>query len=122
MLSKLLLVIYLVDANLIKNIDLPSCRNCKYYKPRYNSDYSSTLSKCSIFGRKDIHTDEISYDYADLCRNDKDKCGLHGKYFEEESNVEFKILSHNFTNYFTNSLPFIVCFFLSLLNVIIKNK
>lgn len=118
MLSKLLIIIYLVDAKLIKNIDLPSCRNCKYYKPRYNSDYSSRLSKCSNFGTKDIHTDEISYDYADLCRNDQDKCGLHGKYFEEESHIEFKILSHNFKN----SLPIIAVIFLLSLNAIIESK
>ena len=81
---------------IIKNINLPSCRNCVYYKPyAFDLDYTSTLSKCEKFGEKNIISDEIKYnEYADLCRNDDSKCGKKGKYFEEEKNVAIKILKH----------------------------
>ena len=79
---------------IIKNIELPSCRNCIYYKPYSLGDYTSDLSNSKKFGTKNILTDKITYDYADLCRRDEDKCGKEGKYFEEEKNVDLKILNH----------------------------
>ena len=91
---------------------LKLCRNCKYYKPRYNMDYSSRLSECSNFGTKDIHTDEISYDFADLCRKDENKCGIEGKCFEEEKNVDLKILSHDLKQ----KSPYILGILLSLIS------
>lgn len=83
---------------IIKNIN--SCRNCVYYKPySFSGDYTSKLSNCQKFGSKDIITDKISYDYADLCRKDETKCGEQGKYFEKESNVELKILIYKMITY-----------------------
>ena len=78
----------------IKNVEHPSCKNCIYYKPSYYSDFDSTSSKCEKFGKKNIISEEITYDYAELCRGDKEQCGLEGKYFEEESNIRLKIFKH----------------------------
>ena len=88
---------------IIKNINIPSCRNCIHYKPfQYNSDFTSRSSKCEKFGEKDIITNEITYDYADSCRKDSSKCGNEGKYFEEEKNIDLKILKHSIvSNYST---------------------
>ena len=95
MFLKFFLMLYMIDAKIIKNINVPSCRNCIYYKPSYYNDFSSTINKCEYFGTKDIHTNIINYDYADLCRADENKCGLDGKYFIEEKNIESKIFLHN---------------------------
>jgi len=83
---------------IIRNIELPSCRNCKFYSPSIYSDFSSSLGSCEKFGIKDIITDKITYDYADGCRNDESKCGLNARYFEEEPNLKFKMCKHSFTN------------------------
>jgi len=52
MLFGLLLMLCLIDAKIIKNIDIPSCRNCLHYKPLYHNDYSFTFNKCTYFGTK----------------------------------------------------------------------
>jgi hypothetical protein len=79
---------------IIKNINVPSCKNCIYYKPRmFDSDFTSTLNICEKFGNKNIITDKITYDYADLCRQSDTKCGEEGKYFTPFyiSNADYNI-------------------------------
>lgn len=113
--------LYLVEAKQIKNINIPSCRNCIYYKPQLLHEYSSSYSKCDFFGSKDINTDYISYDYADLSRNDENKCGIKGKYFEQGENIEIKIILHNIINnnpYNTFYFVFLVFFIDFLYNKI----
>jgi len=90
--------LYLVGAKQIRNINVPSCRNCIYYKPQIFFEFSSQYSKCDFFGSKDINTNYISYDYANLVREDEKKCGIEGKYFEQGENIEMKIILHNFIN------------------------
>jgi hypothetical protein len=51
---------------------------------------SSINTNCKMFGKKDIVTDEINFDYTDDCRNNESKCGIEGKYFEEEENLIVK--------------------------------
>jgi len=81
---------------IIKNTNIPSCRNCVHYKPRlYDSDFTSSSSKCEKFGEKNIITDKIDYGYADLTRRDESLCGKQGKYFEREQNVDLKIFVHS---------------------------
>jgi len=76
---------------IIKNINIPSCKNCIYYKPNIlHNDFTSTYNKCEKFGEKDIITDEITYKFANFCRDDESMCGKEGKYFEEEKNIKFK--------------------------------
>ena len=92
-----------MESKIIKNMNVPSCRNCIHYKPSLYSKFSSDYtSKCNYFGTKDIQTDEIFYDYTSSCRNDESKCGLNGIYFEKEPNIGFKIFLHNSIHY----LPF----------------
>ena len=78
----------------IKNHNIPSCKNCIYYKPETYSDFDSHINKCEKFGEKNIITDKIKIDYADMCRKDESKCGLNGKYFEKEKNVNIKMFKH----------------------------
>ena len=88
----LLSALTMIQGNkIIRNVDVPSCRNCIYYKPFKYDDHSAKLSKCERFGEKDIITNKIQYDYADSCRNNESKCGKDAKYFEEDKNVKLKI-------------------------------
>jgi hypothetical protein len=81
---------------IIKNVNLPACRNCIHYQPDpFYNDFTSSLNKCNKFGDKNIVTDKITYDFADYCRNDESKCGKEGKYFEEEPNINMKILKYS---------------------------
>jgi hypothetical protein len=72
--------------NFIRYEDLPVCSNCKYFMPRYLFPFPgpNNLSKCKKFGRKNVITGTIKHDYADDCREDNNKCGNHGKFFEEK--------------------------------------
>ena len=101
----ILLLSLLCSKKIIKNADLPSCRNCIYYEPIFDNDLSN-LNKCNKFGVKNIISDEITYDYANSCRNDENKCGIEGKYFEEESNLTMKILKYKLLN----NIPIIFVF------------
>ena len=90
---------------IIKNIHLPSCKNCKFYKPSYfNGDFASYSNKCVKFGEKNIFTDEITYDYASISRNNENKCGEEGKYFEPERNIDLKIFKHKMITSLPNTL------------------
>ena len=105
--------LYLVDSKQIRNNNVPSCRNCIHYKPQLLEPFSSTYSKCDFFGSKDIITDYISYDYADLSRKDENKCGVEGKYFEQGEDIEIKIFLHDIINnnpYNTFYFVFLVIF------------
>jgi hypothetical protein len=80
---------------LIKNINLPACKNCIHLiSASHSSDYASSFSKCSKFGKKNIISDEIEYEYVDWSRKDEMKCGEEGKFFEKDDLVEFKKLKH----------------------------
>ena len=81
---------------IIKNINIPSCKNCIFYKPAIiDSNFESNpFSKCEKFGEKNIITNKITYEYVNLCRKDESKCGQNGIYFEEEKNISMKILKH----------------------------
>ena len=80
---------------IIKNINMPACKNCIYYKPRMlDTDFTSTFNICEKFGTKNIITDKITYDYADLCRRQDDKCGEEGKQFKKEPYIKLKIMKH----------------------------
>lgn len=90
----LFILFYFVNAEkIIRNGNIPSCRNCKYYKPPYySSNFVSSINKCEKTGIKDVNTDIIEYDYAITSRKDENLCGFKGRYFEREPNINLKIL------------------------------
>jgi hypothetical protein len=91
------------NVNIIKNIEIPSCKSCIHYKPSlYDTDFDSTTSRCEKFGEKNMITEQIVFDFADCCRRDETKCGKEGKYFEREKNLNLKIFTHKFIT----SLPY----------------
>jgi len=108
---------------IIKNINIPSCRNCIYYKPaNYNNDFTSSLNRCKQFGEKDIVTNEIKYDFADMCRQNEEKCGKKGKYFEEEKNIDLKILKHSIVSNLPIGISLSLVFlpFINIIYIIFK--
>ena len=62
----------------------PDCRQCIYYEPR-DHPFTNSLSKCRRFGERDSESGRITYEYADLCRKNEEKCGPAAKYFEPNS-------------------------------------
>jgi len=90
-LLRLLPLMSSTNNKIIQNIDLPSCKNCIHFKPPLHDDFTTALARCEKFGTKNIHTDIVTYEYADLTRKDENRCGLQGKYFEEETNIQFKM-------------------------------
>ena len=103
----------------IKNIHLPSCKNCIFYKPDSGSEFVSILSKCEKFGEKNIVTDKITYDYAELSRRDETKCGKDGNFFEEEKDISGKIFRHKIIVKLPYSLP-IFLLVISLISNLLK--
>jgi hypothetical protein len=100
-----LLPILVYSEKIIKNVNLPACRNCIHYQPDiYNNDFASYLNKCDKFGDKNIVTDKITYDFADQCRNDDSKCGKEGKYFVVEPNINMKILKYSLIKNIPNGI------------------
>ena len=96
--KKLYLLFCLIKTNdkIIKNLNTSSCKNCIYFQP-YRGEFDSDLSyisKCEKFGKKNIINDKITYEYADMCRMDESKCGIEGKYFVEEKNINLKIIKY----------------------------
>lgn len=59
------------------------CQKCIYFEPR-DHPYTNNLSKCRRFGERDSESGRITYEYADLCRKNDQKCGPAGKYFEQK--------------------------------------
>ena len=96
----------LASANkIIKNVNIPACRNCVFYRPDvYGDEFSSPYSRCEKFGEKNIITNKIIYDFAVQCRNDETKCGIQGKYFENEQNAELRMLYYKWKK----NLPYYV--------------
>ena len=111
------------NKSIIENINVPSCRNCIYYKPSvFGDEFSSTFSRCEKFGEKNIITNEIRYDYAESCRNNELKCGKEGKYFEEETSINRKIIK----NFIIKNSKYIIilspAFLVILLQIITLDK
>jgi len=84
------LYLFFIFANsekFIKNINVNPCRNCIYFKEHSISSFS----KCEKFGEKNIISNELTYDYADTCRKHESKCGIEGKYFEQDKDLNLKL-------------------------------
>jgi hypothetical protein len=109
---------------IIKNINLPSCRNCIYYQTTHLNPEFSSLNKCEKFGEKDIVNGMIKYKNAESCRENESKCGKEGKYYIEDTNFIMKRLKI-VKNILIENAPFIalgilVATYLWLLTVLPK--
>ncbi len=73
----------MVRASFRNNTSFPLCEKCIYYEKREHP-FTNSLSKCRRFGERDSETGKITYEFADLCRKNEQKCGQLGYYFEKE--------------------------------------
>jgi hypothetical protein len=64
----------------ITNINTPICVNCLHFIP-HSDRFDNALGKCSKFGKKDLVTGDIKYEWAAICRTLDRKCGESGLYF-----------------------------------------
>jgi len=71
----------------IKYKDLPACINCVHFiQHETNYPYDpppndKEYGKCKLFGKQDMVTGNIKYEYAGLCRENEQKCGEKGQHF-----------------------------------------
>jgi hypothetical protein len=86
------LLLSTIQPDHIKNINVPVCRNCIHHIPNKYYNYTSTFSKCAKFGEKDIISGHINNHYTEHCRDNENMCGVEGKYFEQDPEVEKKHL------------------------------
>jgi len=74
--------------SIIVNNHLPACINCIHYIKYHQEDPYESLpddsnyGKCKLFGKKDLVSGEIEYEYAKYCREDDKLCGKDGKKYE----------------------------------------
>ena len=104
---------------IIKNINFPSCKTCKFFTPSHKFPFDSKYNNCEKFGEKNIFTDEIQYDPASLCRKNEKLCGESGKYFEKEPNLRFKIAKH-YTVYMLPNFLSLILLCLTLISITLK--
>jgi hypothetical protein len=68
------------------------CIDCKYFIgdnirwPDESPDHTN-FGKCKLFGKTDLVTGDIKYEYARLAREDDTMCGKRGKFFEKHLDV-----------------------------------
>jgi hypothetical protein len=76
----------------IKNLNIPKCTTCKHFIP--DSLVSSSFSKCKKFGKANLVSGELFYDFADHCRDAESKCGPNGAHyvFDEYHKVKKELI------------------------------
>ena len=74
-------------SSFIKHKDLPACINCVHFIP-HETNYpydpppnDKEYGKCKLFGKQNMVTGTINYEYAVLCRENEQKCGEKGEHF-----------------------------------------
>jgi len=80
------LYIFLLQPNnyFIKNSEYPICKNCVFFKKDDKFPDDLILGKCLLFGKQNIISGEINYEYADIIRKDKDLCNIKGKFYKRK--------------------------------------
>lgn len=95
-------------SNFVKNFKKPECKKCIYYKPdEFYGLKLSPYNECSKFGEKDIINGNTKYDVAKDCRNNIDKCGIEGKYYEENDFYLVKQYYH-LVKYYSSYLSYML--------------
>jgi hypothetical protein len=84
----------------IINSKVPICKNCVYFKPYKNDEKIYDLGKCTKFGKMDILSGIIEYNYAYNCRISNHLCSFKGTYYEERKhpNITLQILQSELLN------------------------
>lgn len=79
-----------------------------------------TFAKCKKFGIADLVSNEISYDYADICRITNTKCGTNGAYYPFGDYNKINHYMRKNCTYFQQDASFIaIYFFIWIKNIVI---
>jgi len=68
----------------IKHAKMPVCKQCTFFVPHIVSKHKYELGRCKKFGEKNILSGEIKYFLASTNRNDTNRCGISGAYYEKD--------------------------------------
>jgi hypothetical protein len=68
------------------------CIDCKYFVGEesrwpYDDAPQAKYGKCKLFGKINLVSGEINYEYASLAREDDKMCGKNGKLFEKHLDI-----------------------------------
>ena len=94
--------------------DFSSCKKCIYFRPDLLiGDYN--YGKCTRFGTIDMITNKINYEYIDICRNNENKCGKSGNYYEMDKNADMKLFLYSLLRIIPNVsiIPWIIIIYYS---------
>ncbi len=65
------------------------CVNCKHFKQVDSKAPQEFLHQtCTLFGTLDLVTGKVSYSTAFNARDDQDRCGEQGRFYDRAENVE----------------------------------
>lgn len=81
-LLRFLLSTMVLPSTFIKDLHLPVCKDCKFFIP-YENKEQYTLGRCRLFGKKNLVSGEITYEFADVCRISSNKCGNNGTLYKD---------------------------------------
>ena len=73
---------------IIRNIHLPSCKNCIHYKHRFIGN------ECRKFGEKNLVSGTITHIHPNVCRSDESLCGKKGNHYEKSNSIRLRLLEH----------------------------
>ena len=88
---------YAFHPKLPELVKVPSCADCIHYI-EYTNDYpwndvpANTFKKCGKFSGKNKLTGETKTIFISVCREDKNKCGEQGRFFEAKKEIEKRTL------------------------------
>ena len=75
--------ISVISKQFIKNAKLPVCKQCSFFVPYTVAKHKYDLGLCKKFGEKNILSGEIKYYLASATRQDTNRCGSAGTYYEK---------------------------------------
>ena len=70
----------------INNYKAPNCQTCKYYKQFfiYSNKNAEKYSQCMKYGKQNVGTEQIHFEFAKDVRRNTEKCGPDGSQHEEK--------------------------------------
>ena len=81
-----LLAIFIFMKIFQKNVIIPDCKKCIYYKEYFTNPIKQQL--CTKYGEKENLTNRIIFYEAAKCRDDVFRCGEYGKHFVNRNDVD----------------------------------
>jgi hypothetical protein len=76
-------VLSVINKQFIKNAKVPICKQCSFFLPHTIAKHKYDLGVCKKFGEKNVLSGEIKYYLASINRQDTNRCGLNGTYYEK---------------------------------------